>query len=281
MKPTPPTTPLSSLLSSDASRRRWLKAGGAGLLLATLPVSQAQVVNLNDAINKAGRQRMLSQRLAKAWLALGQGVEAPRAERVLQDSMAVFDRQLVELKAFAPTPEIRSTYVALESAWSDYKTALVGTAPSQSAASTLIALDSRVLQLAHQGTTQLEKHSGHTVGRLVNTAGRQRMLSQRTAKFFLAQSWKAPVASAKTEFDLARVEFSAAIKQLHDAPEATSSIRADLQLAQQQWVFFENAMERGAEGAAGSTRAVQVFGSSEILLELLDRITGQYARLAA
>ena len=43
----------------------------------------AQVANLGDAINKAGRQRMLSQRMGKAWMGLGQGIEtdvgAPRA----------------------------------------------------------------------------------------------------------------------------------------------------------------------------------------------------------
>ncbi|WP_240636079.1 type IV pili methyl-accepting chemotaxis transducer N-terminal domain-containing protein [Caldimonas tepidiphila] len=269
------------LSSARASRRMLLKAGGAGLLLSALPVSQAQVVSMNDAINKAGRQRMLSQRLSKAWLAVGQGVEVKRAERVLQDSMALFDRQLVELKAFAPTPEIKATYVSLDAAWGEYKTALVGTAPSQSAAPSLITLDNRVLQLANQGATQLEKHSGQSVGRLVNIAGRQRMLSQRTAKYFLAQSWKAPVSTAKAEVDNARAEFVQALKVLHDAPEANASIRGDLDLAQQQWVFFENAMERGTDGAVGSARAAQVFGSSEILLELMDRITAQYARLSA
>jgi len=39
--------------------------------------------------------------------------------------MALFDRQLVELKAFAPTPEIKATYAQLEASWSDYKAARV------------------------------------------------------------------------------------------------------------------------------------------------------------
>ena len=40
-----------------------------------------------------------------------------------------------------------------------------------------------------QGTVQLEKYSGTTAGRLVNVAGRQRMLSQRMAKFHQAINW--------------------------------------------------------------------------------------------
>ena len=65
---------------------------------STLPfAAQAQVTDLNDAINKAGRQRMLSQRMGKAWLALVQDVEPATARQVLDKSMSLFDRQLVEL----------------------------------------------------------------------------------------------------------------------------------------------------------------------------------------
>ena len=38
--------------------------------------------------------------------------------------MALFDRQLVELKVFSPLPEIKATYSQLESAWTDYKAAV-------------------------------------------------------------------------------------------------------------------------------------------------------------
>ena len=70
---------------------------------------RAQVVDIADAINKAGRQRMLSQRMGKAWLALVHQTEGRSAQAVLDKSMALFDRQLVELKAYAPSPEIRET----------------------------------------------------------------------------------------------------------------------------------------------------------------------------
>ena len=66
--------------------------------------AHSQVADMNDAINKAGRQRMLSQRMSKAYLALVQQVEPGTAQQVLDRSVALFDRQLVELKAFAPNP---------------------------------------------------------------------------------------------------------------------------------------------------------------------------------
>jgi hypothetical protein len=242
--------------------------------------AQAQVTSLNDAINKAGRQRMLSQRMAKAWLALGQGVDTRRADKVMADSMALFDRQLVELKAYAPSPDIRQTYTALEAAWSDYKAALVGQAPDRAATGLVLSLDGKVLKLAHQGTVQLEQLSGKPVGKLVNVAGRQRMLSQRTAKFYLSQRWGAQVADAAGEMEKARQEFRAAMTLLTQAPQATAVIKEQLALAEQQWVFFENALTRLQEPSGAQRRAEEVFATSENILQVMDKVTGLYTQLS-
>lgn len=268
---------LSSPAPVNAPRRRAAAALLAlPLLLARAP-ARAQVSDINDAINKAGRQRMLSQRLAKAWLSIGMGVEQSRAQRILGDSLALFDRQFVELKAYAPTQPIRDTYAALEPVWGEYKAALVGQQPGKAAAAALVALDGRVLRLAHQGTVQLEQHSGRSQGRLVNIAGRERMLSQRMAKFYLVQAWGATAPDAARELEIARQEFVQALKTLRDAPEATPTIRQELDLADQQWAFFDNALRRLADTAQNRQRAADVFSSSENILQVMDRVTGLYA----
>lgn len=239
----------------------------------------AQIVSLNEAINKAGRQRMLSQRMAKAWLAIGQGVDAKRAEKILFDSMAWFDRQFVELKAYAPTPEIEATYKALEPVWSDYKAALVGAPPDRSAAPVLLGLDSKVLKLAHLGTVQLEQYSGKAVGKLVNMAGRQRMLSQRTAKFYLSECWGATVPEQIKELNQARQEFAQALSVLSNSPQATSAIKGELELARQQWIFFDNALAKVGESSGSVRHATEVFASSENILQVMDKVTGMYSKL--
>ena len=272
-------------LQYPVSRRVWIKSGlkgGAALGLATLGgrPAHAEINSLNEAINRAGRQRMLSQRMAKAWLAMGQGIDAERAQKIMLDSMALFDRQFVELKVYAPSPEIRNTYIAMEPVWSNYKSALVGSTPERGSAPALLALDAQVLKLAQQGTEQLEQYSGRAAGKLVNMAGRQRMLSQRAAKFYLSQNWGAPVPDALKELNKARAEFVTALKILMNAPQATEAIQQELSLAEQQWVFFDQALSRLGESSGGVRRAQDVFSTSEKILQIMDRVTGLYSRLA-
>ena len=261
-------------------RRPVLTALAAFAGLASAPMLLAQVRDVNDAINKAGRQRMLSQRMAKCYLALGQRVESDFADKNLAASMALFDRQLVELKAFAPTPDVKATYGQLETLWSEYKAALVGSSPGKAGAEPVLVLAGKVLATANQGTLQLEAVSGKSVGRLVNIAGRQRMLSQRMAAFYLSASWGVQPSAATAELTKAKNEFLQAHDVLKRAPEASDAIRAELQLAETQFIFFDAAM-RGLRPGSGEAQAMsQVFTTSERILQVMDGVTGLYAKLA-
>lgn len=252
---------------------------GAGSVTATYSI--AQVVNLNDAINKAGRQRMLSQRLAKSYLQIGESIDVERSATILDNSLALFDRQLVELKAFAPTTENRAVLGDLERVWLKYKELLVGRAPNRQDAVRILAMSDEVLALAHTATLQLEKASPTATGRLVNLSGRQRMLSQRMAKLYQAINWSVAPADARAKLADARKEFIAAMNVLGSVPNNTLAIRSELELAQQQWLFFDNALATSMDvGAMKRQLATNVATTSERILQTMDRITGLYEKLA-
>jgi nitrate/nitrite-specific signal transduction histidine kinase len=55
-----------------------------------VPSAFAQIQSMNEAINKSGRQRMLSQRMAKAYLQIGQGIAVERSRKILALSITIY-----------------------------------------------------------------------------------------------------------------------------------------------------------------------------------------------
>lgn len=66
----------------------------------------------------------------------------------------------------------------------------------------------------------------------INTAGRQRMLSRRMAKFYLAATMPVEPDVASGEINRARAECVAALDTLHAARETTPRIKDELQRAE-------------------------------------------------
>ena len=238
--------------------------------------AHAQIAHLGEAVNQSGRQRMLSQRMAKAWLALARGIEPRRAERALGASVRLFEQQLGALRAWAPDPALRVTLAGLDEAWTPFRARLTQGTPDAAEAAALLALDARVLTLAHQATQQIEGLMARPVGRLINIAGRQRMLSQRMAKLKLAPAAAGVNATALEE---ARAAFVTAMGVLGAAPENDATLKEALALAQGQWTLYEPLLRR--PGTPEGRDAADLFVASENLLSALDQMTALYARQGA
>jgi nitrate/nitrite-specific signal transduction histidine kinase len=247
-------------------------------LLGFAGLAQAQIVHINDAINKSGSLRYTANRLAKAYFQLGMGVDVDRSKRILDTAIPMYDRRLVELKNYSPTPEIKETYVTLEKAWISYKDLLVGSAPNQANARKLLPMSEEIVAIANKATGQLAAHSGSNQGKLVNVSGRQRMLSQRIAKYAQATAWDVAPAGSQKEIDASKAEFVQMLKELMAAKENTQQIREELELGNQQWAFFDAAL--AGRNADKKVNATNIATTSERILEVMDNVVGMYERLA-
>jgi len=100
--------------------------------------AQAQISDINSAINKAGRERMLSQRMAKAYFFRQLNVNAGPAAEMLDQATKEFAKAQAELRGAATnSPQINTELGLVDQQWFFFQNALVlkeGVDPKRAAA---------------------------------------------------------------------------------------------------------------------------------------------------
>ena len=130
----------------------------------------------------------------------------------------------------------------------------------------------KVLEIANMLTLAIEATYGQVSAKLINPAGRQRMLSQRLAKNYFLIAAGAESKLSREQLTSDQSDLKQAILTLNTAPISTSGSRNEIQQSQLQWIFFEAALNRKPD--IESMRYVAT--TSERLLEINDDLTVLY-----
>lgn len=257
-------------------RRAVVQWMAAGLLVPGWATGAQAQVGLSAAINHAGWFRALSQRLAKGYCQQYLRVLPTVAVEVMGQARRMAQSGAGELSRGLPSghwPEgigrqladVEKQFVLLNQLTAEpaTRTAAVVAVSEQA---------DRTLLLAQTVTESIERMAPVPGARLVNLAGRQRMLSQRMAKNYFLAAARVDAKLVRAQLASDAEDFRQAHQALLAAPVSTPAIRAELELASSQWLFFLSALHRTADEAALNTVAT----TSERLLEVMNRLTGLY-----
>ncbi|MEB0135748.1 type IV pili methyl-accepting chemotaxis transducer N-terminal domain-containing protein [Actimicrobium sp. CCC2.4] len=244
-----------------------------GVGLSGIASAQSKIIPLPTIINRSGRLRALSQRMAKAYVQIALGVLPDKAYEILVSSQALIERNILDLRTASATsyPDALALLGPLDT---QAKMLLGFTAQPASKENTLLVSTQADLLLveAEKTTRFYEALAKSSQAKIVNIAGRQRMLSQLAAKSYLLIQAGHDTKAVRTDLQRARTEFKAGLDTMASAPISTVSIRQDLDLAKMQWGAFDTSLEQ----KPNATMSRNIATTSERLLELMDNLTNQY-----
>lgn len=259
------------------SRRSIVQATTLTLFLSSARSANAEIA-LATAINRVARFRALSQRSVKAYAQIALSV-LPEPSKI---TMATAQRL------------IQSAFDDLATnAYSDDITRQLATAKSESAKlAALLAIPAKreLLAAASQQADKLTDQANKTTelltslaksssAKILDISGRQRLLSQRTAKnYFLLAANAASAATATTirqQMTADRAEFKAAFTVMQNSPISTQAIRNEMDLCSAQWFLFETSIDK----QLNSPFAMEdVAVTSERLLDVANNLTVLYEK---
>jgi hypothetical protein len=246
---------------------------GFGVASSLFPFAYAQGQALSNAINRTARCRMLSQRAVKAYGLVALKFNSENTKPVLQRSIKEMRETVAEVDSYNRGRAFASSRAEFSAQVLPFLNELTNE-PSLAKLQALATQSDKVLESANAMVVVLESFAGSPTSKLINMAGRQRMLTQRLAKNYVLQEAKVDGGTAKAVIETDKNLFLESHKQLAAAPISTPAIKESLEKSL--------ALFNGYLGAiAQSNNAESIARISESVLAELDNQTLLYEKALA
>lgn len=248
------------------------------LLAGTLLTSLTGFAQISDAeaMNMAGLQRSLTQRMTKNYLMLGAEVRVDVAERQLQETIERFQASQQALQAYAPNAAIRASLNEVDSTWVGYRR-LLEDKPQADRALAVLETSEQLLQQTQTVTDLMAEHHG-AMGAMVNRAGWARVQTQRIAMLYMAKTWRVPAADLDAALDQSVQDFEGILKELETRGAPNEEIANAQRRARAHWSFTLKGIDLHASQEFVPT---MVTVSTDSLFRQLNELTRLYAGLEA
>lgn len=159
--------------------------------LTELYQTQINGLLVEEAVDKADAQCMLSQRIALAYLAIGMGLDAEKYQQQLDKDKLLFQRQMEELKVFAKDNATKQNLTEVSQSWNAYQVVFSNKVSKDKAvqlldkSKELLAASEKVVEaievsVSNNKTAKVKK---------VNKAAHLRTMTEQIALYVFAQRW--------------------------------------------------------------------------------------------
>ena len=258
---------------------RFLCSLSALLVAFALPaVAQPKASTKFDgpaALNKAFRQPMLAERITKSFTLIGQNLLTTRSKRHLEDSLKEFDVALKELQATAPTAEIKENYQLLDQLFGEFKE-LTSKPVNIAVAKEIAEQNEELVWISTKGAGLILDYTKSARSELIATASDMRILTQRIAKLYLFRSWGIRSEVILKDLKKAEEDYRADIAKLKAAPQNTDQIKNELALAETQYLFLKQGIERLNADRTSPTELEYMSKACDNILDVMERVTKLY-----
>jgi hypothetical protein len=217
---------------------------------------------------------MLSQRIAKDYLYIGKKVATDKAEKQLKESLAAFRNNQARLAEMVNDPEIKNLLEFVNMSLSELEE-IVNKPFSIDNAQLVLDLSESMLEGSQYVVDSLNQALKIKESKIVATSGKQRMLAQRIAKYYIAYQLGIKDKNTVDQMNAAVKEFSENHKILLENKDNTATINRKLAKVDKLWKvvykFYLN-IEKGG-------LPFIVFTTTDDITRKMDEITRLYVEL--
>ncbi len=248
----------------------------SGISMAeNLPSTDGTVISDTvKLINLAGKQRMLSQRIAKDYLYAGKKVAPAKANRQLKESLGELLIAHQKLEKSINDPEIANLLAFVQMSSEDFE-ATSKEPFSLDNAQLVMDLSESMLEGSQYVVDSLKETVKIKESEIVEVAGKQRMLSQRIAKYYIAYQTgikdKNTVDQMKSAVKIFSESHAALMENSVNTPEINRKLNEIDRLWKIVYKFYLN-IEKGG-------LPLIVFNTTDNITKKMHKITELYVEL--